>query len=179
MTAPAALKNEAKRLAKELHKQFGTKAPIDLEAIAHANRIDIRIENLEDEVSGMLVVRDGSAVIGVNGRHHPNRRRFTIAHELGHYLLHRDDARFFIDAAPVFYRSDQTALISRDQELTANAFAAELLLPESVLKDAMHRDPIDVFDDAAVKRMADRFGVSSQALLIRLQELDLVVPQQW
>jgi Zn-dependent peptidase ImmA (M78 family) len=64
-----------------------------------------------------------------------------------------------------------------DQEREANAFAAELMMPESAIRSLMVTDPIDVFDDAAVKQLANRFGVSTQALIIRLTELDLVLPR--
>jgi len=46
-------------------------------------------------------------------------------------------------------------------------------LPEQAVKAAWNERPVDVFDDVAIKRLADRFGVSAQALLIRLTELDL------
>jgi Zn-dependent peptidase ImmA (M78 family) len=150
--------------------------PVDVEAIARGIGVDVRLERLEDEVSGMLLVRDGNPVIGVNARHHPHRQRFTLAHEIGHYALHRHEVQFFLDAAPVFYRKEGAEPQTRSYELAANAFAAALLMPETSVCLAMEDDPIDVLDDRAVKRMADRFAVSSQALMIRLTELDLLFP---
>ena len=123
----------------------------------------------------MLVVRGDRSIIGVNARHHPNRRRFSIAHELGHYLLHKGEDRVFIDAA-VFFRSEGATATTWAQEKEANTFAAELLLPEHTIREAWRADPIDVFDDVAIKRWADRFGVSPQALLIRLTELRSRIP---
>ena len=87
-------------------------------------------------------------------------------------MLHREEDRVFIDAAVYFRREGATAT-TWTQEKEANAFAAELLLPERRVRDEWRADPIDVFDDVAIKRWADRFGVSPQALLIRLTELDL------
>ncbi len=176
MTRPAPHRKQAKQTALELLGEFGSTIPVDVETIARAKGIDVRLEGLEDEISGMLIMRGGQVIIGVNAHHHPNRRRFTIAHELGHFLLHREDARFFIDAAPVFFRSDAATKATRDQEIAANTFAAELLMPEATLRAVMHEDLIDVFDDIAIRRLADRFGVSTQALLIRLSQLDLIVP---
>lgn len=166
----------ARKTARDLLRRHGTGIPVDVLAIAGACGVTVRVEGLEEFVSGLLVVRGSNAVIGVNVHHHPNRRRFTVAHELGHYLLHLDQTAFFLDAAPTFFRQEATPSGKPYQEREANAFAAELLMPAAEVRTLMADQPIDVFDDAAVKRMADRFGVSSQALVIRLTELNLVVP---
>lgn len=162
----------AKQEAKSVLASFGTSVPIDVVSIAEGHNIEVRLEELEDAVSAMLVVRGDRSIIAVNARHHPHRRRFSVAHELGHYLLHREQDRVFIDAA-VFFRRDGATAATWAQEKEANTFAAELLLPEHLIREAWRVDPIDVFDDMAMKRWADRFGVSPQALLIRLTELDL------
>lgn len=165
-------RQRAKQEAKNVLRRFGNDVPVDVVSIAEAHGVEVRLEELEDAVSGMLVVHGDRPIIGVNATHHPNRRRFSIAHELGHYLLHREEDRVFIDAAVYFRREGATAT-TWTQEKEANAFAAELLLPERRVRDEWRADPIDVFDDVAIKRWADRFGVSPQALLIRLTELDL------
>ncbi|HHW50679.1 MAG TPA: ImmA/IrrE family metallo-endopeptidase [Pseudoclavibacter sp.] len=148
--------------------------PINVEAIAHRLGISVRMQELEEHVSGVLVIKGASAVIGVNGAHHLHRQRFTIAHEIGHYQLHRTSAQLFVDAAPVFFRDGRSAEGVNAQEIEANAFAAELLMPEAMLRDLFQRQPVDVFDDAALRRLASQFGVSPQALAIRLTKLGLV-----
>ncbi len=131
-------------------------------------------EELEDSVSGFLVIRDGRGIIGVNRRHHPNRKRFTVAHELGHYLLHGDDASVFIDSSPVFFRDDTSSEGTRVQEIEANTFAAELLMPAEILRERVGHHLIDIHDETSVRRLAAEFGVSAQALAIRLTRLDLI-----
>jgi Zn-dependent peptidase ImmA (M78 family) len=148
--------------------------PVDVEQIAQRLNITIRQQELEDNVSGILVIKQDRAVIGVNKDHHPHRQRFTIAHEIGHYLLHREAARVFIDAAPVFFRDERTATGDEPQEIEANTFAAALLMPEQALRDLVRQQPLDVFDDAAVRRFAGHFGVSAQAITIRLTRLSLI-----
>jgi len=148
--------------------------PVNVEQIARRLNITIRMQELEDTVSGVLVIKHATAVIGVNKDHHPHRQRFTIAHEIGHYLLHSQAARVFIDAAPVFFRDQHAATGDDPQEIAANQFAAELLMPERVVQDLVRLQPIDVFDDAAVRRLASHFGVSAQALTIRLTRLSLI-----
>jgi Zn-dependent peptidase ImmA (M78 family) len=177
VTHPDARRNRARAKARELLRRYGDDVPVDIVAMARACGVTVRTESLEPFVSGLLLVREDEAVIGVNAEHHLNRRRFTIAHELGHFLLHLDRSAFFLDASPVFFRQETTMSKDHDQEREANAFAAELLMPERAVQTLMATDPIDVFDDAAVKQMANCFGVSTQALIIRLTELDLVLPQ--
>src|SRR4051812_41882918 len=65
-----------------------TEAPVDLMEVARKLGIRIEFAELGEDCSGMLVRGDEGAVIGVHYAHHPNRQRFTIAHELGHYRLH-------------------------------------------------------------------------------------------
>lgn len=51
----------------------------------------------DDDISGAIVRKDGRVVIAVNPAHHSNRQRFTIAHELGHYLLHELQVQEHVD----------------------------------------------------------------------------------
>jgi Zn-dependent peptidase ImmA (M78 family) len=148
--------------------------PVDVRAISGDCGTSVTEEELEDSVSGFLVLRDGRGIIGVNRKHHPNRQRFTIAHELAHYLLHRDAASVFIDASPVFFRDETSSEGSKAQEIEANAFAAELLMPAAALRARVGNRPVDGHDEAALRRLASEFGVSPQALLIRLTRLDLI-----
>ena len=53
------------------------------------DKLAIEHMDFQDDLSGVLVsAADGSAIMGVNWNHHPNRRRFTIAHEIGHFVHH-------------------------------------------------------------------------------------------
>lgn len=164
--------------ARELLDATAYTIPVDVYAIAQAHHINVRSQPLEDTVSGMLVIKNTYAIIGVNENHHPNRQRFTIAHELGHFLLHRDEAHVFVDAKPVFFRDERSAAGRQQQEIQANRFAAELLMPESVLQARIANQPLnpflDPFDDLTVQRLAAEFGVSIQALTIRLTRLGLI-----
>ena len=64
--------------------------PLDLNSLVKILGIGLRIMPMSDQKSGYIKKEEGRWVIGVNSLHHPNRQRFTIAHELGHYSLHRD-----------------------------------------------------------------------------------------
>lgn len=162
----------AQQEARRLLDRFGYDLPVGVEAIVRALGITIRMQPLEESVSGMLVVKDGRAIIGVNESHHPNRQRFSIAHELGHYLLHRKVSNVFVDA--VYFRDEESSEGNKRQEIEANAFAAELLMPERVIHEHFTAQFMDDVDEMAIRRMAGRFSVSPQALTIRLTALGLI-----
>lgn len=165
---------EAVRKARQVLDDLGYEIPVDVEALAKAHGVTVVEHELEDSVSGVLMIKDSRGIIVVNGGHHPNRRRFSIAHELGHYLLHPDAGSVFVDRSPVFFRDRESSEGIKQHEIDANAFAAELLMPEKDLIAQLNDRPIDAFDEVSVHRLAARFGVSAQALTIRLTRLDLV-----
>lgn len=165
---------QAEHAACRVAHHAGANIPVDVEAVARAYDLAIYRQDLEEEVSGLLVVKDGRASIGVNSAHHPHRQRFTIAHELGHYFLHRDVARVFIDASTVFFRDERSAEGTRRQEIDANAFAAALLMPEAALREHVGDLLLDELDDLAIRHLAARFEVSVQAMTIRLVRLGLI-----
>lgn len=123
-------------------------------------------------MSGILV-RDGKKVIlGVNASHHVNRRRFTIAHEIGHFLLHEGN-RVFIDRSNymVSRRDAVSSSGTNVEEIEANMFASLLLIPERFLVNDLEDKDIDIADDKAdekVKGLARKYRVSPQAMAFRL-----------
>ena len=165
------------RLADELLRESGfIDPPVDVEGLARTKDVVVRYVAAPDDVSGLLLKKGERVVIGVNRKHHVHRRRFTIAHELGHWLLHCDPAErpLHVDQQLVYFRDDKSAEASDRKEISANAFAAALLMPrESLLADLDGR-PIDVNDDTAIRRLARRYQVSTQALTLRLVNLGLV-----
>ena len=112
------------------------------------------------DVSGLLrrSPSDRSSFqIFVNGDHHVNRRRFTIAHEIAHFLLHRDLIGDGI-TDDALYRSR----LSNKVEAQANAFAADILMPWHLL-DPEIKGGVDTIEELAMK-----FQVSKSAMAIRL-----------
>ncbi len=168
------MSSHAAEVAQQLLDRGKYQIPIDVHQVASDLGLVVVEQDLEDQVSGLLVVKGKTGTIGVNANHHINRQRFTIAHECGHYLLHRDDTRVFIDAVPVFFRADAPVGASSSQEIDANNFAAALLMPKLKLQELLREQPVDAFDDVALRRLANLFGVSTQALTIRLTRLNLI-----
>jgi Zn-dependent peptidase ImmA (M78 family) len=168
------MKNKAQKAAQTILNSVGYNIPIDIERIIQSYNIEIRSQSLEDSMSGMLVIKNGRAVIGINQAHSKTRQRFSLAHELGHYLLHSKSTQVFVDASTIFFRDELAAEGSDLVEIEANMFAAELLMPEQVLRQMIRQQPLDAFDDRAVQRLAAKFGVSVQALTIRLARLGFI-----
>ena len=104
------------------------------------------------------------------------RQNFTVAHELGHLLLHDQDQLHVDRAFPtVRLRDDVSSQGIDDAEKEANLFAAEILMPERFLKgDLADRSAIDLYDEEFLPELARRYGVSVQALMFRLQYLGYI-----
>lgn len=167
-------KSQAIQTARSILSKFDYTTPVDVEAIAVQHAVRVVREDFEDSVSGVLVIKDNQGIIGVNTNHHPNRQRFTIAHELGHYLLHPGESGVFMDRSPVFFRDSSSSEGGDQREREANAFAAELLMPREDLTELLEGRHIDAFNEVSVRRLSARFGVSAQALTIRLTTLGFV-----
>lgn len=150
-------------------------APVPVWEIARARGARIVPDSLEGDLSGFLYNDSTQKVIGVNTLHAPVRQNFTVAHELAHLLLH--DQQLHVDRAfpTVRLRNDVSSQGVDDAEKEANLFAAELLMPESFLRsDLAGRSALDLHDDCYIPELAQRYGVSVQALMFRLQYLGYI-----
>lgn len=150
-------------------------APVSVEKIAKALGAQVRFSPFDGELSGMVYIKDGVPIIGVNSLHHPNRQRFTIAHELGHLELHREmiTSAVHVDKAfPALMRDSTSATGTEEIEIQANQFAAELLMPRELINQALAGKQFDIDDDAPIEELAKRFRVSKQALEYRIRNRD-------
>jgi len=79
--------------------------------------------------------------IGYNSFESEVRQRFTLAHELGHFILHSDnkDDYLFVDNAKVMFRTNKTSNQDYRREREANIFAASILMPQSLIKDVFDK----------------------------------------
>ena len=166
------------RITESLGSLDDASLPIDVEKIARAQGINIIYEDLENDVSGFLVAKNGCATIAINKLHNENRKRFTLDHELGHFILHLNkdkNEELFIDKVK-FHRNQASALGLVSQEIEANRFAAEVLMPEEQLISCVENisgKSFDIADENLIAELAQIFAVSEQALTIRLGDLFL------
>jgi Zn-dependent peptidase ImmA (M78 family) len=148
--------------------------PVDIIGIIHALGIEYAEEVRPESMSG-LVERYGDGYrIVVNASHNPVRRRFTAAHELGHYVYHReligdgiyDDAAYRTTDISGRYRNSK---IRQEHETQANRFAAVVLMPSQLIHRLQEELGLDINDPRAVHELARLLDVSEQALRIRLK----------
>ena len=165
----------AREQARALVEKLGLKSPpVPVEKLAKALGVRVEYNPFDDELSGMAFLRDGKPVIGINANHHPNRQRFTIAHELGHILLHQSrlNAAVLVDKSKNFIPRDSISAEGVDPiEVQANAFASELLMPAKLVRQMLSESTRDLHDDEYLIALAKRFRVSLAALQFRLQKI--------
>lgn len=120
------------------------------------------VPNWPDNLSGKIVRSEeyggtsGYAVF-VNQNHHPNRRRFTTAHEIAHFVLHHDSiGDGIVDDG--LYRST----LSNAMEAQANNLAADILMPRAQINQQIANGI------SSVTELAQRFQVSESAMSIRI-----------
>lgn len=153
---------------KLLEEHDVTSPPVPVDKIARKIGVNLKYGDL-GEVSGLLVRVEGDATIGVNANHPPVRKRFTIAHELGHFLLHGGISSHYDRDYKINYRSSESSQATNIEEIEANFFAASLLMPRRFLNYDNAVDSLD--NDISVGRLAERYRVSRHALSLRLVNL--------
>lgn len=163
----------ARERASELLAKFNIRsAPVPVDRIVRSMGITVQYAPFDGDLSGMAFIKDGKKIIGVNALHNTTRQRFTIAHELAHFVLHEErlESKVHVDKG-VLRRDTLTSQGTDDVEIEANNFAAELLMPKAVLIEALGGKNFDLEDDEAIAAVAKKFKVSPVALQYRLQQL--------
>lgn len=162
----------SREAARAILAEFGVKGPpVPVERIVKARNIVLQYAPLEETLSGMAYIKNGVGIIGVNALHHPNRQRFSIAHELGHHELHPKAIQkaVHIDKEFRMLRRDDLSSQGTDPlEIEANAFASELLMPRDFLVAAIDPGGLDLEDEAGIELLARKFRVSTSAMRHRL-----------
>ena len=164
------IRQEARNLLAELEVQ---EPPVPVRKLARSRGARVvSVPGNEADIDGFLYQKDNEVVIGVNRDQAPVRQRFTIAHELGHLLLHKHNNQVHVDRGfRVRLRSGLSSEGTDRDEMEANRFAAELLMPIEFLRTDLEKREFDLADDSEIKALAKHYGVSTQALAIRLNGL--------
>lgn len=152
--------------ALEIAKGYWKSVPVDVFSLTAELGLGPVFEVLDDDISGMIRRKpDGKYEVVINSGHHPNRQRFTAAHEIGHFIFHRDR----LDGGTsdtLAYRIDGHVFpnpnIGPEQERQSNNFASNLLIPDQKLRAAQLAGITDELELAKI------FQVSRAAMLIKL-----------
>ena len=155
---------DIRKLAFEKHLYSGEALDVEqlIEQISTNNPKDpivIRKKAMDNYMSGSLTYENGTWIMTVNSNQHPRRQRFTLAHELGHYILHKEKNAEFQDST--FFRSSNMDNL----EYMANDFAAKLLMPDDIVKKFIDRGVRNLGD------LANKFEVSVAAMKFKVEKM--------
>ena len=146
-------------------------APVPIELLAESVGATVVKHNFNKEISGLLLREKGKLIIGVDAEQPIQRQRFTIAHEIGHIVLH-DFSDVHVDRNfSVMFRSTMPSTAHDIFEVEANVFAAELLMPEAFLEADTASMELDIEDGRQLSELAGKYQVSVQAITYRLMNL--------
>ncbi len=152
---------------REIIQRYLLEFPVKLGGLARELGVSgIKVSSMRTGISGQITNENGQYIIRVNRNEARERQRFTIAHELAHYLLHRH----VIDSSPdgitdnVLYRSGAPERM----EYEANRLAADLVMPTDLVDKKLREDFEGIVTEATIESLAARFQVSKAAMEIRL-----------
>ncbi len=116
--------------------------------------------------------------IGYNNQHSEHRYRFTIAHEMGHFVLHRNNSKLFIEKMQrpgdrIMFRDNASSTGEYLKDREANSFAAALLMPWKKVEELAAKYNTEIADEL-IFSFAQDFNVSKQAMQIRLTNLGIL-----
>ncbi len=173
-----------KQLARDTTRQYNPQGlvPFPFDAIVDSRGdLDIFYSTAtSDDISGAIFLQDDRFTILINSTKPNVRQYFTIAHELGHYFIHREwlvensnkgfvDYSDTLDGQGMLLRPDAPETMTSvdlQKEREANNFAAELLMPESEVRQVW-----ELTHD--IVECAKTFQVSRVAMAVRLERLAL------
>ena len=151
---------------KEKYKNY---IPVPIINIARDLNLKIyKTSSLSDDQSGLIRKEDDGYIIYLNENHSPARGRFTIAHEIAHFLKHKDkiDGDYITSNKQCLGCGDGLNLTENEKkrEIEANIIAAELLMPEEKFREAWE-------NSSNMEELANQFDVSVSAITTRGNKL--------
>ncbi len=169
--------SEIKKKVEEVFKETGLiSIPVEVVAMASFYGFSVYELEMDDKVSGMIIVGDQNLkdfdtdkVIVVNSNHAATRKRFTVAHELGHYILK--------NCPQNCYAHRDSGEVYNPEEKDANSFASALLMPEEDIRRFANSFFDNTFGDVdlmIIPKVARRYNVSESAAEVRLKKLEII-----
>ncbi len=155
------LLEEQREIIKKHHNEF----PVSVGSIAKEFGIDVKASTLPAGISGTIQETNGSFFVRINRHDVKARQRFTVAHEIAHFLLHKD---FIGDGITddVLYRSKLSDVL----EAQANRLAADIIMPWHLIEDSLSRNS-DIKGEKKYETISDEANVSTTAIKIRLGKI--------
>jgi Zn-dependent peptidase ImmA (M78 family) len=167
-------RHDAQEAAGQFLQRYGvSEVPVPVEQLALYEGAQLVRQRFEGDQSGFMYRHDGHKIIGINSSHSRRRQRFTIAHELGHLMLHQQD--LIVDRA-LNHRNRISTLGVDPAEMEANAFAAALIMPADLVLQYVNNaanNPALATRERLVSYLAQEFDVSAEAMSYRLINLGI------
>lgn len=162
------IKNIEIEARKILSKYEITEVPVLVEDIAKKMGIKISYAP-SNEYSGMLIRKESEqALMGINSTESKTRMRFTIAHEIAHFIFDKKTT------VSIDYRNNGNVLDKSLEEKRADMFAANLLMPKKWLQLDVEKISQENFSKDQITELARKYGVSTEAMTYRLINLNLI-----
>lgn len=151
--------------------------PVDVVTVANTLGFAVGNASLTEDVDGFIVVKEGEKnifgintdkLIGINGLRSFAWKRFIVAHELGHYVLHYDE---MADHGIYAHRDHQKEKNAQENE--ADYFAANLLMPKETFAERYNALPDELGREQKAILLAAEFVVPKDAVMRRFEELSV------
>lgn len=167
--------DDIEQKANSILSRFGIKSPaVSVGDIARRSGLELIPYEFGENISGALFMENQKATIGFNPNDPVVRQRFTIAHELGHFFMHKkDDSTIYFDKPQILFR-DESNSTGLKKEREANAFAACILMPEHMVLrsfEIIRAKNSQLIDEEIIKTLAREYKVSQMAMSYRLSNL--------
>lgn len=155
---------------------------VDIDQIIKSKNITSMPYDFDEQVSGVLVIKDNIATIGFNEKNSLERIRFTKAHELAHFTIHwkptsNTNQEVFVDKDLFMkFRNTNNDYNPEEvrQEIEANIFAAALLMPKHFIEKELNKPEYQRLEESnIIKILANKFKVSEPAMTYRLTNLQM------
>lgn len=173
------LRKAEKEARKIINEMNIVAPPVVIEEVAKKYGAKLRYEPFEgeDDISGVLYRDVNTCIIGINSAHSKTRQRFTIAHEIGHLVMH--DRKIFVDkAVKISFRDKRSSMAVDNDEIEANQFAAEILMPRDMVEKEINKliskNKSFQSKESFIEDMAKIFVVSTQSMEFRLNNLGIL-----
>lgn len=159
--------NKLSKYNQDLIEKYQRETPMKLGALAKELNLVVKKSTLAPNISGEIKESDDIVTIRINRHDAISRQRYTLAHEIAHFFLHRSLLKNGIKD-DVLYRSAQ----SNEVEAEANRLAADIIMPLELVKSLIKKYSVDDLDREKVYEcVAEELAVSTTALAIRLEKI--------
>ncbi len=149
---------------KVLEEKHAHGLPINPRHIAETYGIKVSAELLDEGIISVLVANKDRAAIGFNRRCSLTRQNFTIAHSLGHFIMHVPRNR----SPSIYVEYDYNISDAPIAEMESNTFAMELLIPKKALDSYLQTFNVRYNNTEQLQKAADQFGIDLPLLITRM-----------